>query len=496
MSYRKNKQNRNQLFINRRNKFRFLKTATVSLCLALGLTISTVHAEEEVKTIYHVYMDGTYLGKVNDEAVIQNIIDDKIAEESKEYENLDLTIGEDLNYVSEKVFSPSYDNEAVAKALESEISVMAEAIELKIGNEIVGYFHDQETADEVIQEYKSQYVDEEDLERLESEKDQEEEDLDESEVEERPEPSLQLGDTIISEVLLTEEITTSEGEIAPNDLLTKEEGLTLLEKGTLEEKVHQVSEGEVLGGIASKYELSMEKLLEINPSITEDTLIQIGQEINVMDYEPFVDVIVKEETLVEESINYETEVIESDDLYKGEEKVQQEGKDGKKEVHYVIETVNGFEEKKEKIEETVTEEPVNKVIIKGTKVIPSRGTGNLSWPAVGGYVSSKMGERWGKMHKGIDIARPSNRNILAADNGVIESAGYSGGYGNKIVINHNNGMKTIYAHLASMDVKVGQTVEKGKKIGVMGSTGNSTGIHLHFEVYENGALKDPLDYIR
>lgn len=120
----------------------------------------------------------------------------------------------------------------------------------------------------------------------------------------------------------------------------------------------------------------------------------------------------------------------------------------------------------------------------------------MAWPAVGGYISSHLGERWGKMHKGIDIARPSNRNILAADNGVVESAGYNnGGYGNKIVINHNNGMKTVYAHLSSIDVKVGQVVEKGSKIGVMGSTGNSTGIHLHFEVYKSGSLENPTEYV-
>ena len=100
------------------------------------------------------------------------------------------------------------------------------------------------------------------------------------------------------------------------------------------------------------------------------------------------------------------------------------------------------------------------------------------------------------MHKGLDIARPSNRSILAADNGVVVSAGADGSFGNKIVINHNNGLKTLYAHLSSIDVSVGQTVEKGSKIGVMGSTGNSTGIHLHFEVHKNGVFQNPLNYVK
>jgi murein DD-endopeptidase MepM/ murein hydrolase activator NlpD len=98
------------------------------------------------------------------------------------------------------------------------------------------------------------------------------------------------------------------------------------------------------------------------------------------------------------------------------------------------------------------------------------------------------------MHKGIDIARPSDRSILAADNGTVVFAGEDGGYGNKVVIDHNNGMRTLYAHLSSIDVSVGQTVQKGSKIGIMGSTGNSTGIHLHFEVYQNNKLQNPLNY--
>src|SRR5690606_16201484 len=169
--------------------------------------------------------------------------------------------------------------------------------------------------------------------------------------------------------------------------------------------------------------------------------------------------------------------------------------DGKKVVQYAIEIRNGNVVKRDVLEEEVTKEPVNKVIVKGTKVVPSRGTGNLAWPTVGGYISSNVGYRWGSYHKGIDIARPSNRSILAADNGTVVSAGYSGGFGNKIEINHNNGMKTIYAHLSSINVSVGQTVQRGQQIGIMGSTGNSTGVHLHFEVYKNGALQNPLNYL-
>ena len=103
---------------------------------------------------------------------------------------------------------------------------------------------------------------------------------------------------------------------------------------------------------------------------------------------------------------------------------------------------NGKQLSKETIREILIESPVKRIVVKGTKVIPSRGTGSFAWPASGGYVSSKMGHRWGKLHKGIDIARPSNHTIKAADHGIVVSAGWdNSGYGNKIVIDYQNGFR-------------------------------------------------------
>ncbi|HLO13141.1 MAG TPA: peptidoglycan DD-metalloendopeptidase family protein, partial [Pseudoneobacillus sp.] len=173
-------------------------------------------------------------------------------------------------------------------------------------------------------------------------------------------------------------------------------------------------------------------------------------------------------------------------------KVKQEGQEGLRAVTYVVSKQNGVLVKKQTVKEDILSNPVKKVVLRGTKVIPSRGEGSMVWPVSGGYVSSQMGYRWNRMHKGIDIARPSDRTIKAADNGVVIFAGWDGGYGNKIIVDHQNGYKTVYGHLAEIDVNVGQTVPKGSKIGVMGSTGDSTGVHLHFEVYKNGALVNPL----
>jgi murein DD-endopeptidase MepM/ murein hydrolase activator NlpD len=113
------------------------------------------------------------------------------------------------------------------------------------------------------------------------------------------------------------------------------------------------------------------------------------------------------------------------------------------------------------------------------------------WP-VSGPVTSGFGWRWGRMHEGIDIALPSGTPIVAAASGTVIVAGWMGGYGLLVVIDHGGGVATAYAHQSAIAVGVGQSVFQGQVIGYVGSTGHSTGPHLHFEVRVNGAAVDPL----
>lgn len=135
----------------------------------------------------------------------------------------------------------------------------------------------------------------------------------------------------------------------------------------------------------------------------------------------------------------------------------------------------------------------------GAAVAPSVATGGVSaqglvWP-VNGTLTSTFGWRWGRMHEGIDIAAPGGTPIVAAATGTIIIAGWMGGYGNLVVIDHGGGLATAYGHQSSIAVGVGQVVAQGQVIGYMGSTGHSTGNHLHFEVRVNGAAVDPLGYL-
>lgn len=129
--------------------------------------------------------------------------------------------------------------------------------------------------------------------------------------------------------------------------------------------------------------------------------------------------------------------------------------------------------------------------------------GVFVWPAPSyTYISSPYGYRTHpvlgtrKFHSGIDMAAPGGSNILAAADGTVRSSGWNGGYGYCIVIDHGGGIATLYGHASKLLVSSGQKVTKGQVIALVGTTGMSTGNHLHFEVLKNGATTDPMAYLR
>ena len=127
--------------------------------------------------------------------------------------------------------------------------------------------------------------------------------------------------------------------------------------------------------------------------------------------------------------------------------------------------------------------------------------GNFIWPSpVSNHVTSRYGTRLHpiyhtyRTHNGIDIGASYGSNVLAADGGKVTTASYNSSYGYYIIINHGNGTSTLYAHMSKLLVSAGTTVSQGQVIGLVGSTGISTGPHLHFEVYVNGSRTNPLNY--
>lgn len=116
---------------------------------------------------------------------------------------------------------------------------------------------------------------------------------------------------------------------------------------------------------------------------------------------------------------------------------------------------------------------------------------------VSGVVTSRFGARWGRSHKGIDIGAPQGTPIYAAAGGTVTVSqyGYNGGYGNYVIISHGNGIQTLYGHCTTLCVEVGEQVSQGQQIATVGSTGSSTGNHLHLEIRINGVAQNPQNYL-
>jgi murein DD-endopeptidase MepM/ murein hydrolase activator NlpD len=484
-------QNQNKRLPKEDKKKRLLPKVVITTILGISISAGSLAADSNLKElprVYHVYVNGEHLGTVGSKDVVEEFINKKISNQEKiladkeNFQGIQLTTSENITYIPEFTFQPVYNNEEVLSQLEDQMDFSVEAVKVEVDGKLIGYFLNQETAEQVIHQFLSKYLSEEEIQKY-------------TNPNFKPEvKQLSVGESNILDVKLSGKVSYSTEKVDFDELYSVEQGVKMLEKGTMTDQIHKVQEGEVLSTIAEKYDLSTKEVLALNPGLKEDSLIQIGQEIVVTGLKPIVDVVVTEEELVQEKIDYKTVYKKTDSLFKGQTSVQQNGQEGLKNVQYKVVTKNGQVVKREVVQSEVIKEPVDKIILEGTKVIPSRGTGSFRWPTAGGFITSHVGWRWGAYHKGIDIAGVGNRSIYAADNGTVTFAGWDGGYGNRIVINHNNGYKTTYSHLSSINVRVGQTVQQGQVIGIMGSTGDSTGVHLHFELYKNGSLQNPASY--
>lgn len=418
--------------------------------LVLSLTVGTAYAEKNINTVYQVYVDDESIGTVEKKEDIQSFIEDRVHRAEITYSEEDLKLNEDITFKREKNLSSDSNKAKVLEQLEESISVSAESVQVNIDDQKVAYLSGKEEIEEVKQRLKEKYVEEETLTQLEF-KDSKGKPIEKEE-----------GESGILSVELSHEIKGESLHVHPSRISSVSQAVQKVKNGTVVE-----DNGESLGG---------NKPVEGKVS------------------EPLTEVVVKEKDVQEKPIESSRKIVETNDLLKGETETKKEGSDGRKEIHTLITKKNGSVETRETLKEEVVEEPVEEVILKGTKIIPSRGTGTFAWPAVEGMITSHVGERWGRYHKGIDIAGVDDRTIKAADNGEVVTAEYQSGFGNKVVVDHNNGYETIYAHLASIDVEVGETVRKGNKLGVMGTTGNSTGVHLHFEIHKDGKLEDPASF--
>lgn len=277
---------------------------------------------------------------------------------------------------------------------------------------------------------------------------------------------------------------------------------TLITGTTKAAATYTVKPGDTATAIAKAHSTTLSELNRLNNNQVGDDL-HPGDVILFEAAEPRISVETIKEAAYDVVLPSRTVTVQDNGQYTDYSKVKTQGADGLQKnvdrVHYV----NGIESKREPVSRTVAVRPVDKVVVTGTKKRPRLGgagvaSGKLMWPVPSlGMITTYFTWRWGSFHTGIDIAGGSayGKSIVAADGGVVAAAGWRNGYGYCVEINHGNGLSTLYGHASRLLVTQGQKVSKGQNIAKIGSTGNSTGPHLHFEVIKNGTKVNPLSYV-
>lgn len=294
---------------------------------------------------------------------------------------------------------------------------------------------------------------------------------------------------LVSNVSISHEIVDS------SYLRSADEIKSLLTSTKTVQEPHVIQPGETLDSICALYNMSQPDLMALNPGIDPYWIIP-GQEVIVNNTTPLVSV--REVTRVTEtrSIAFSQKEIKDSSLYVGKKSIKTNGVAGSKQVVYDVTYVDGKESGRTVVSETVLKQPVTEVILVGTKPVPKKAaTGTFRRPTGAAVISSNYGYRRSGFHTGVDFALAYGSPVYAADGGTVSFAGWKGGYGYLVIISHGNGLQTYYGHNSRLLVSAGDKVAKGEKIAKIGSTGNSTGPHCHFEVRVNGRHVNPWRYI-
>jgi len=276
---------------------------------------------------------------------------------------------------------------------------------------------------------------------------------------------------------------------------------------TLQEaQYYIVEEDDSQYSISALLDVSMAELERLNPGFTERVL-QPGERIQYTTAVPYLPVAVTRTEVYNVSVDFITEHQDSNMLFVGNTSTAREGENGVDRVTARVTLVNGVETGRRVIDRESVSAPVNRIVNRGTRPVPE-GTisterasyGKFIWPTDRSVSNvsewhSADGGYWG--HSGIDITAPFGTHIFAGASGTVVQAGWLGGYGLTVTIDHGDGYRTLYSHASALvdGLHVGQTVIQGETIAFIGQTGTATGNHIHFEVIENGRRVNPRHFL-
>ena len=450
--------------------WKLLATTLNHVCpvLAIGLLIGTVQYFTSLPLALEVEYDGENIGYIMDESVFdeaESMVRNRIIYEKYE-EPEDAVPKFTLTVADESQLSDSY---AIAdQIIQYSGNEIVQADGLYIDDEFVGATTDGDSMMLMLEKLKEPYL------------------------EEYPDAKVEF----------TSKIRVREGLYPVSsvvELANIEEYLSSEVEG---EKIYIAQAGDAPYTIARNNGISLANLLELNPDI--DKKLLIGQEVLISQSQPLLGVKATVTTNYTEEVAFRINRTIDPSQYATYSKVTQTGENGLREVEEELVYINGMVAERNIISSEMLVEPVNQEITVGSKSMASyygmsAGTATSNgyiWPVggYGGYVSCHLWGYYG--HTGMDIAgAPIGTPIYATAAGTVIVSQQRPGYGKYIIIDHGNGLQTYYLHCSALYVSAGQKVNQGQTIAALGSTGNSTGPHLHIEFRVNGAVKNPVNYI-
>lgn len=317
-----------------------------------------------------------------------------------------------------------------------------------------------------------------------------------------------------------EDVECVKGIYPVDDVMSYQEIKETVNSKKIENTVYIASEGDTVESIAAAKNTTVDEICKAN-DIHVESEISEGDVLSVPEEKPYLSFCVEKNVEYEKEFDYNTITVEDDSHYKGYSNVKTQGVNGLLRCVDNVKYENGIEVSRTPLSEEIIMPAVDMVIEVGTKEFNETDakadvnkvdntdltsesddcvvTSNFIWPVTFTHnITSPYGARWGTFHNGIDIAGEVSygQDILASDGGVVTRASdLNDGYGIYVIIDHGNGYKTLYAHTSKVYVEVGQRVSKGQKIAEIGSTGFSTGPHLHFEILYNNQNLDPLNFV-
>ena len=456
--------------------------------------------------VYHVYLKGETIGYIENKQLLEEYIDNEQYELKEKYNVEKVFLPNNLDIVKEIAYDKKISSEKEIYEIikdRAPFTISGYTITIKgveEGDESTGirtvtpdrkiYVIDKDLFEEAVKNTVSVFVSDTDYENFIN----------------KTQPELKDTGTLIEDIYIQNQITITEGRIS-----TEEEIFTTIEDldkymlyGTLEDQTkYTVKAGDSISDIAYKNKLSVDEFLIANPEFTsEKNLLYEGQVVNLGLINPLFKLIEEDHVVELQTKSYDTKIEYDENILVGYEKVKQEGENGTVRVTKKVQKTNGEVNSAVITKTEVIKEATPKIIVKGNKVIPSVGNvGIWAWPTAKPYmITSPYGWRWGKLHEGVDISGTGcGSPIYAANNGVVETATWQSVNGYYIVINHNNGYYTLYAHLSQLLVQKGQVVEMGQRIGSMGQTGYAYGCHLHFSIsngfpFYGGYFVNPMQF--